>query len=421
MNFWRRIPIIPAAVSLAVLISGGFAVQPIRDAASLADVPEVYLIRSLGYVAIAPISNILDTLTLLSARQHIALLASIVLLFVAWRAYRAWRGTSTVRQHVRATAGLLGVIVIAYTAGAILPRPMVALGSDNANILKIDFHSHTSDSHDGYQSVEALREWHRRAGYDVAYVTDHAAVSAAERGMANNPRPAGTGVTLLQSIETTWNGEHVSIPGAQREYRGLLTANLADVDTQSLRIASFIRAREPVVIWNHPRDLTRLTLARQPGVPGIRAIEIVNGAPKDIDTERRNRTRLVEMASAADVSLTSGSDNHGLGRTAPAWTLMLIVDWRSLEADPLARAIDRVIREGRYQSTKVVERRIADPGTRVMPLAASVVTVLWRMLTTLSNDERVVWLIWTWAFVAIAAFRRAKGEQQSGAQRRPST
>ncbi len=388
-------------ISVAVVLTGAAAAQPILDAATRAEVAEAYLVRPLGYIAIAPVSDVLDTLTLLSGRQHVALLAGVLLLFALSRGWQAFRGTVSWRQHLVASAVLLLGIVVTYAAAAIMPRPMAALAADNANLVKIDFHSHTTASHDGHQGVEELREWHRRAGYDVAFVTDHAAVSAAERGMANNPNPAGAGVTLLQGIETSWAGEHVSIPGAQRIYKGALTENLANVDTQGLRLSSLVPGREPVVIWNHPRQLGRLAPATGPGTAGIRALEIVNGAPKDIDRVRANRELIVEMAQDVNMALVSGSDNHGFGRTTPAWTLMLIVGWRGANSDELAREIDRVLRDGRYGATKVVERRVADPGASAVVLALSVLTIPVRMMTTLSTDERVAWLIWIWLVVAL--------------------
>jgi hypothetical protein len=405
MNFLRRIPAIPCLISLAVIVTGGFAVPPIRDAANGTEVAEAYLVRSLGYVAMSPVSEVLDTLTLLSARQHIALLVGVLVLFVLWRTLVS-RAGATAKQHALTTVALVAALGLTYAAGAILPRPMAALGADNANIVKIDFHSHTSASHDGHQSVEQLREWHRGAGFDVAYVTDHATVSGAEQGMANNPNPVGTGVTLLQSIETTWSGEHVSIPGAQRIYKGLLTANLADVDTQGLRLASLVPGREPIVIWNHPHDLTQLKPATGPTTDGIRAIEVVNGAPKDIDNERRGRQQLVLMARGGDVALTTGSDNHGYGRASPGWTLMLIVGWRGATPDALALEIDKVLRDGKFAATKVVERRVADAGDSALLLAMSVFTVPYRMLTTLSGDERVSWLVWTWLLFAAGQIAR---------------
>jgi len=410
----RRIIWTPVVISILVVWSSGLAVQPVRDAVTLTDVAEAYLVRPLTYVAIAPLSNVLDTLTLLSVRQHIALVLGLIVLFALRRSVRAIRDRATWRSHLVASALLVAVIALAYVGAALLPRPMASLVADNANILRVDFHSHTSASHDGRGgwSAEDNRAWHRDGGYDAAYVTDHATVSAAERGMANNPDPAGAGVTLLQGIEVTWTGEHVVILGGERRYRGLLTPNLRDVDPQGLRLASLIQTREPVVIWNHPKDLTRLPPASGPRTAGVRGIEISNGAPDAIDKIRPKRQAIVELAERGGLAMTGGSDNHGWGRTAPAWTLMRIFGWRGMSADSLDQQIERVVRESGTRGTRVVERRVADPGTTNTALALTVLSVPLRMLTTLSNDERAVWLIWTWLIAATAWWlrrRRARG------------
>lgn len=396
-----RVPWTPLAVSIAVLLSGAYAVQPVRDAATLTDVAEAYLVRPLGYVAIAPISNVLDTLTLLSVRQHIALVLGVIVFFVAWRVIRAVRGAS-VRGHATATAILAAGIVIAYVATAVLPRPMAQLVTDNANIMRVDFHSHTSASHDGRAgfNVERNRAWHRDGGYDAAYITDHATVAAAEQGMANNPNPAAEGVTLLQAIEVTWTGEHVVILGAERTYKGILTPSSRDVDEQALRLASLVPGREPLVIWNHPRDLNRLPAAAGPGTAGVRGIEISNGSPPGMDEIRPKRGAILALAARQSLALTGGSDSHGWGRTAPTWTLMNVFGWRVLYGDALALRIENVLRQSPGRGTIVVERRVADPGSSNVALALTVFAAPLRMLTTLSNDERVAWLIWTWLLAA---------------------
>ncbi|MEX2152410.1 MAG: hypothetical protein WD825_03675 [Gemmatimonadaceae bacterium] len=410
----RRIPWTPVVISILVVLSSGLAVQPVRDARTLTDVAEAYLLRPMTYVAIAPLSNVLDTLSLLSGRQHIALVLGVIVLFALRRLVRALRDGATWRAHLVATALLVVGIVVAYVAAAVLPRPMASLVTDNANILRVDFHSHTSASHDGRGGwgAEHNRAWHRDGGYDAAYVTDHATVSEAERGMANNPNPAGGGVTLLQGIEVTWSGEHVAILGAERRYRGLLTPNLRDVDEQGLLLGSLIQTREPVVIWNHPKDLTRLPPASGPRTAGVRGIEISNGSPPGADKIRPKRQAIVALAERAGLAMMGGSDYHGWGRTAPAWTLVRIFGWRGMNADSLDQQIERVVRESGARGTRVVERRVADPGSRNTALALTVLSVPLRMLTTLSNDERLVWLIWTWLIAATVWWvrrRRARG------------
>ena len=398
---YRRVPWTPLLISVVVVLSSGFAVSPIRDASSLADLSEAYLVRPLGYVAVAPLSDVLDAITLLSAGQHVALLAGVILWFIAWRVARATLASSTKRQHLVAAAALFIAIVVVYAAAAVLPRPMAALVSDNADIIRIDFHSHTSASHDGRPgwSVEDNRAWHRDGGYDVVYVTDHATVAAAEQGMARNVSPAGEGVTVLQGIEVTWTGEHVAILGAQRRYRGILTENLRDVDERGLQLASLIAGREPVVIWNHPHQLSRLLPAAGPRTPGVRGIEISNGAPDSRDEIRRKRANIVALAQQKDLTMTAGSDNHGWGSTAPNWTLMLIFGWRGMAPDSLALRIDDVFRKGGFGGARAVERRVAD-GTNGVALALTLFSAPVRMLTTLSNDERISWLIWIWLVTA---------------------
>jgi hypothetical protein len=41
--------------------------------------------------------------------------------------------------------------------------------------------------------------------------------------------------------------------------------------------------------------------------------------------------------------------------------------------------------------------------------------VVWRMLTTLSPDERVMWIVWTWAIAAIVALVRRRMNASSPA------
>lgn len=409
----RRIPWWAVAITLIIIVSSSFAVSAARDVESGSDAVEAYLSRPGAYVALAPLSTTLDTLTLLSATQHIAVFAGALVLFAGWRVTRWRRRRSTARGHVFASVGFLLAVLVTYACVAALPRPMAALVADDAHILILDFHSHTSASHDGRAgfTVERNRAWHRDAGYNVAWITDHASVDAAERGIAANPRPASEGVTLLQSIEVTWTGEHVSILGAERVYRGLLTANKRDVDVEGLQIASMIGGREPIVIWNHPRQIDRLPIATNIGVHGVRAVEIVSGAPDNRDDIRRNRPALLRLAQERNLALTAGSDNHGWGRAAPGWTLMRIYGWRGMHGDSLATQIERVIRDNGFAGTRVIERTVADPGTNPALLAASVFTVPARMFTTLSADERIAWVVWTWLLAtALWLWRRRRTE-----------
>src|SRR5438477_8056779 len=84
----RRLVTWPVVATLLVLFAGAFAVSPVRDAATGAAPFEAHLVPPLGYLALAPVSIGLDTLSLLGVGQHIALVLWAVGLYAAWRYFR---------------------------------------------------------------------------------------------------------------------------------------------------------------------------------------------------------------------------------------------------------------------------------------------------------------------------------------------
>ncbi|HEX6599969.1 MAG TPA: hypothetical protein VF034_11660 [Gemmatimonadaceae bacterium] len=402
-------------VTLLVLVSAPFAIAPIRDAATLATLPEATLRRPLGYVLMAPVSDVLDLLALLSLRQHVALLLTLLIGYAVWF---AWRGRVTpvtvapgrraIRIVARIGLALLAVIAV-YAAGVFLPRPMAAL--DTApNVVAVDFHSHTKYSHDGRPdwTPEDVRDWHRDAGFEVAYVTDHRTFEGARDAWANNPAFAGQGITLLPGIEVVWKGEHVVVLDADRKYRGILTETLRDIDEPSLTLASSIPGNEPLLVETFPGDITRMIPATGTGTAGVRAIELVDGAPKGLGQTRRERATIVHYADSLNLALVAGSNHHGWGHTASGWTLLYVPGWRNATPDEIGDAIVTILRRGGVNSTRVVERYVADTESGVK-LVLTAPLIAWGMLRTLSPDERAVWVAWAVALTLAArllAYRR---------------
>jgi hypothetical protein len=289
---------------------------------------------------------------------------------------------------------------------------MASLTLSDDTVLAIDMHSHTKYSHDGRLgwSEDDVREWHRAAGYDVAYITDHATFEGAERGIAANPRLAGEGTMILQGLEAFYKGEHVNVLGAGRRYQGLTTADLKTIDREALGLASLLQATSPVLIETIPGKLDRVPAASDTA-PGVRAIEIVDGSPRGLTQGRRDRARILHLADSLNLALVAGSDNHGWGETAPGWTLMRIPGWRGMSGDSLSTRIEQILRLGRREATRVVERRAA-PSTDAIQVVFAAPVVAWEMFSMLSADERVSWIIWTWvAVIAIRAWRASRARR----------
>ncbi len=413
----RAVPLGIGITALLVALSAAVAVDPVRDAATLGRVNEVSLALPAGYLILAPFSNVLDTLTLMSVRQHIAFGITIIVVYGLWwwlvgRAglQQALPARRALRELARIGVGIV-VLLAVYASAAVLPRPMAKLEA-SIDVMAVDFHTHTRYSHDGRPdwTPEDVRRWHHDAGFDVAFVTDHRTFEGARDAWANNPSSAGQGTVLLPAIEVVWNGEHVNVLDADRMYRGMLNATLRDVDDQSLALMSMVPGAEPVLIETLPGDLSRVQAASGRRTAGVRAIEIVDGAPRGLGQTRAERARILHLADSTNLALVAGSDSHGWGHTAAGWTLMFIPQWRTVSPDVLSKAIANVLRNGGRGATRVVVRYVANTETGIaLPLSTPLVG--WGMLRSLSTDERIVWLAWCFAaylgWLGLMARRRA--------------
>jgi predicted metal-dependent phosphoesterase TrpH len=415
----RGLPLGLLVVVALVLLGAVFPTDAVRDAVTFEPISEVTLHRPAAYVLLAPVSNVLDTITLLSLRQHVAFLLTIIVAYAVWWWFVGRTSLERVapeRRLLRETARIgVGLVLVVglYSAATIMPRPMVSLEA-GPNIIAIDFHAHTRFSHDGRPdwTPEDVRAWHRAAGFGAAYITDHRTFEGARDGWSNNPELAGENTVLLPAIEVVWRGEHVNVLDADRMYHGILTPDLRDIDEQALTLASAIPNAEPVLIETIPGDLSKMVAANGPRTAGARAIEIIDGSPKGLGQSRRERLRIIKYADSLNLAPVAGSDNHGWGRTASAWTLMFIPNWRAQSPEQLSSVISTTLRRGGSGSTKVAERYVANTDD-ALRLPFTVPLVTWGMMRTLTTDERVVWLVWTAILYMLWRVRRARRTAQA--------
>jgi hypothetical protein len=200
---------------------------------------------------------------------------------------------------------------------------------------------------------------------------------------------------------------------AGRRFKGMTTPDLRDVDEQSLNLAFMFPATSPIVIETLPGDFEKAKDSTAKGISVV-AMEIIDGSPRGLAQGRRDRSRIVHLADSLNFSLVTGTDNHGYGRAAPGWTLVRIPGWRGMPTDSLSRRIEDVIRIGRRAATRPIERIVAG-GQNPISLALTPLVVPWRMLTTLSADERVMWIIWTWGIVLLVRVASRYKSQRSRA------
>ncbi len=370
--------------ALLLVITAFFHRTPVVDALTLEAVPDAGLKFTLPYLAFAPILGILDHLSLLTDRQHLFVLLTAGALFLAWR----WaRGLSKARResrirHELAVAGAMFVLWVGFYAFGVLgTRPMAALEAYDPDLVIVDFHSHTDASHDGRPGfdVRDRRTWHRGAGYDLVYLTDHANLDGVHVATTDNPLLAGQGTSLLPGRETRFENQHVLVLGTQ--------------DPSQTDLGEEVW---PTLIQTIPNDLSRVPTRSPDGTGGVHAIELVDADPRGLRQSVEEREILLSVADSLGLALVAGSNHHGWGRAAAAWNLVRVPGWQESTPEQVGARIEAEVRNGSDSVTRVVERRrLAARGREALVMEALILPRLsWHVLTSLTLLERVAWLAW---------------------------
>ncbi len=401
----HRIPSFLLIAALLLFGSGIFSRAPVVDAITRAPASDVGLSFTTPYLLLAPVMGLLDHLTLLTDRQHIVFLVSVVVCFAGWRVARGcWPvfGSWSAGRECLLAGGGLAMLIAFYGFGVVGVRPMAALRAYDADLMIVDFHSHSDASHDVRSDfdAQARRRWHEAAGFDLVYLTDHGTVEAATRATLGNPRRAGEGISLLPGREMRFRGQHVVVLGVE--------------DPTALSTAT----PWPTLIQTIPNDLSRVPMPAEDGTEGVHAIELVDADPRGLRQSADERATLLAIADSLDLALIAGSNHHGWGRAAAAWNLIRLPGWRERSPEAVGSGVEARLRNSPSQSVRVVERPRLGGSLRarsVLHEAMTLPRLAWHILVHLTPPERASWLAW----VGIAGLLHVRFRGSPSQGRRP--
>lgn len=395
----RRGTFVALLLSVLLIAAWPLAVSPLVDLETLAPAVGAHLSLGFGFLVLAPACDVLDALTLLGVAQSVALILGLVAVYIVWRALAWNRRESRAGHELRLALRALGALVAVYGIGILAPRPMARLVLDDPDAVAVDVHSHTNFSHDGRPDFtpDRNRAWHCDAGFDVAYITDHKSYDGAAAAMEHNPVRAGDGLVSLSGIEFIQHGVHLLALGATERTDVWLHVDPRRVPPSHLPP----HFREPVLIQTIPDNLDLLPAPDSTGRHGVLGIELSDGAPRGIAQGQRDRDRILHLGDSLNLALVAGSNNHGWGRTAVAWSVLHIPGWRALAPDSLGNAIQDLIRRDRQRAADIVARRTPDAGRSHALLADTLPAVAWNLLLTLSPLERLSWIAWVWILTLV--------------------
>src|SRR5436190_13937090 len=391
-----------------------FSLPRLEDAVHPTSLVTATLQRPLAYYVVAPASTLLDALTLLSPAQYWATFFSCLIAFLILyaRRHRRWQDGFAFRKTARALTQFTGGAVAVVGVGLVMWRPMASLRLPDLDLVAVDFHSHTSASHDGRSGFDAEmnRRWHSSSGFNVAYVTDHRTFDGALDALRGNPARAGGGTTLLPGVELRDGDEHPILIGVDP-----MRMRITSPDWKGAAVAADGGPAPPILFLSLPGNILRIPLAETTGFVRIAGIELSDGSPRGIAQAARDRVAIIALAERLHLAVVSASDNHGWGRTAPAWSVMRIPGWREMTPPQLDVAIRRTIIGQGPRAIEVGARRTAATATTPIGVALGGAAVGVVMLRTMDPTERISWLAWSWGlcFLSLRQASRSRLRQRT--------
>jgi hypothetical protein len=276
---------------------------------------------------------------------------------------------------------------------------MLALAGTGPDDIVVDFHSHTNLSHDvkdtwmrGFDR-EANRRWHARAGFDVAFITDHNEVSQ-ESGVGSQE----SSTVLCPGIEVSAWRSHIvllgdTLPVDRRLYNSSLDALLALLGTSDSAYGALSVASLPEYRQNHWDRLDLLTRA------GLDGLEVVNASPKANEITRRERDSVVALARAHNRFVVGVSDSHGWGATSMVWNL---VRAPHAAGTGICATVLHQLGAG-FPAVRIIERHRLRPDSG-WPLWLTPVGVVWETWRSMGWALTVSWLVWIWLLASLRMF-----------------
>jgi hypothetical protein len=410
----------PLAISGILLITAIFSLPPLVDVATTAPPLFANLRTPALYDLLAPISNVLDALTLLSPAQYSATFAICALCFLVTTSVIQLRisGRLSAARAARSAAGFLGATIGVAGVMLIATRPMASLELNDRDLIAVDFHSHTEASHDGRAgfTAERSREWHRGSGFDAVYVTDHQTFDGALEAVKGNPTLAAEGTVLLPGVELRDGDEHLILIGVDPR-----RMKISSPDWEDAAVAADGGPAPPVLLLSLPGDVLRIPSAEIRGPIKLAGIEASDGCPRGLAQAALQRDSIIAISARLGVALVSGSDNHGWGRAAPAWSVLRIPGWRTMTPAQLDIAIRQTLLARGARAVQVVARRTAAPPHNTIQSAFAGFAVVIVMARTMTATDRLSWGAWSWVlcFVSLRRARMKRNRRRFSANARP--
>jgi hypothetical protein len=389
---------IPLALTAALLAARLAAAPPLSDPVGAPVPASLHLHAPPLYLLLGPLFSLWDGASMLSMTRLHGFLLGTALLYLLCRLVRLARSRNRPLRLLRELGVLAGSVLgfaLFLALGILWHRPMLALAGAGADRAVVDFHSHTNVSHDvrgtlmSKFDVRANLAWHRRAGFDAVFVTDHNTIAPPTHAESLPARCPGIEVSAWRAhIVLLGDTLPVDRDPYSRDWAGLTRlVQVSDSAYHSRSVASL-----PEYERNHWDRLDSLVAA------GLDGFEIVNASPKANELSRTRRDSVIALARRTGRFVVGVSDHHGWGATSMVWNLVPVPLWRATPAALCHRILARL--DQGVGSVQVLERHRlrAESGWPSLLTPLGVVWETWRGMT---GAVALSWLVWIWGIALV--------------------
>jgi hypothetical protein len=393
------------AVTLSLLAARLTAVSSISDPVAAGSLGSLHLSVPTFYLVFAPVFTLWDGISMLSLSRLRGFLLGLAILYLLCRTVRWVVGRRRVRRWPRAILRELGILLLSTVMllgflllGALWHRPMLSLAGVSPQYRVVDFHSHTNSSHDvagtfmGSFDAAANRRWHRRAGFDAAFITDHNTVEGwKKRDRRPETRDQGRVVVLCPGLEVSaWRAHIVLLGDTMPVDRGPYSSSLAGLldllQDSEARFGALSMASLPEYRRNHWSRLDTLVAA------GLDGFEIVNASPKANELTRMERDSVISLARVHNLFVAGVSDSHGWGATSMVWNLVQIPP--AMPSSSICGAVLSRLHDG-FSAVRIYERHRLRADAW-WPMWLTPLGMLWETWRGMDWQLTGAWLVWIW-------------------------
>jgi hypothetical protein len=233
-------------------------------------------------------------------------------------------------------------------------------------------------------------------------------------GAARNPARSGDGTVLLPGVELRDGDEHPILIGVDPK-----RMQITSPDWQGAAVKADGGPTPPMLLLSMPGNILRIPWNETNGAVRLAGIEAADGSPRGMAQSARDRDAIMALAGNLHLAVVSASDNHGWGRTAPAWSVLRIPGWRDMTPAELDIEIRRTIVTRGAQASQVIARRTAPAPRNRVEAALGGIVIAAVMMRTMSIPDRLSWIAWSWGlcFLSLRNARRNRHALRSRARK----